>query len=301
MSNKNSKKIYLIDASIYIFRAYFSIPNHMTCPQGNSVNAIYGFTHFLVQLLSQTEPKHIVVCFDESLESCFRVKLYPAYKANRDPAPEDLVWQFQRCRQLAKALGLTCFSSKRFEADDLIASIASWCRVRKRNVCVVSRDKDLLQVLKPGDEFWNFADNEKLRYQDVITYKGVRADQIADFLAIAGDVVDNIPGVVGVGEKTAIQLLGEFGSIEQIYENIEQVKSIKSIRGSYSVYEKLRSQKDNIQLFLGLTQLKTDIPLKLSFTRLQWRGINQLSLTRLFNRLGFGSRIRDTVSNLKSA
>lgn len=299
MAVSDSKKIYLIDASIYIFRAYYSISSEIKCPQGNPVNAIYGFTRFLIQLLERTEPRHIAVCFDDSLSGCFRVNMYPAYKANREPAPADLKWQFQRCQQVAKALGIKCYSSKRYEADDLIASIAGWCQSRKKSVSVVSRDKDLLQIIKPGDEFWNFADDEKVAYKDIAGYKGVKAGQIAEFLAIAGDAVDNIPGAAGIGEKTAIHLLSRFGSIDKMYQNLERVKSLKSLRGSQSVYEKLKAEKDNIEFYLKLTRLKTDIPLRLSLTQIQWRGIKSLSTTRLFNQLGFGDRVRKMAANLK--
>jgi len=274
------------------------MPDTILNPNKEPVNAVYGYARFLCELLSKVDPSHIAVCFDESLSSNFRNKLYPAYKANREPAPAELKQQFVYCRQITKAFGLAIFSNKRYEADDFIASLASLGRKKKKLITVVSRDKDLLQVLKSGDEFWNYADDEVIKYHAVKKRKGVRAEQIADFLAIAGDAVDNIPGLPGVGAKTAIVLLDRLKSIDNIYLNLEKVKKL-TIRGSATVYQKLKENKQEVYLFQKLTELNFDIPLKAKLVDLRWRGIKQAAVTRVFNKMGFGKNIKTMVAKLK--
>jgi len=205
---------YLIDASVYIFRAYYSMPDDMVDREGNPVNALYGFSRFLGDFMEQVTPEYIAVAFDESLTTNFRTSIYPEYKANRDPAPDDLKRQFEQCRRFSRALGLMDVSDPMYEADDLIGTLVEHGRRQGRPSTVVTRDKDLAQLIAREDVFWDFAGRGKIGYDRVPEVFGVWPEQIADFLALAGDSVDNIPGVPGVGKKTAGALLGHFGSLD---------------------------------------------------------------------------------------
>jgi DNA polymerase-1 len=143
--------LYLVDASIYVFRAWFSVPESMTDPTGRPINALYGFARFLGELLIDESPAQIAVTFDGSLTTSFRNELYPPYKANRPLAPPELDHQFQLCRELCRLLGLATFTSTRYEADDIIGTLAAWSRRQQSPVTIVTADKDLAQLLREGD------------------------------------------------------------------------------------------------------------------------------------------------------
>lgn len=250
---------YLIDASVYVFRAYYSMPEDMVDKQGNPVNALYGFCRFLGDFMEQVNPEHIAVLFDESLSSSFRSEIYPAYKANRDPAPEDLKRQFGQCRRFARALGIMDHGSPHYEADDLIGTLVEYGRTVNRPSTIVTRDKDLAQLVSEHDVFWDFAGKGKIRYDEVRGVFGVRPEQIADFLALAGDAVDNIKGVPGVGKKTATVLLEKFGSLDGIYANLDKVHEI-NVRGAKTLGDKLAMYKDDAELARKLTGIACDAP-----------------------------------------
>ncbi|RPH53457.1 MAG: exodeoxyribonuclease IX, partial [Lysobacterales bacterium] len=148
--------MYLVDASVFVFRAYYSVPIALVDLDGNPVNALHGFARFLGDLLERVRPEHIAVAFDESLVSSFRNTLFPAYKANREPAPDDLKRQFIQCRRVCAALGVASFSSNRYEADDIIGTLATRMRIAGKSVVLVTRDKDLAQLVRPGDEYWDY-------------------------------------------------------------------------------------------------------------------------------------------------
>lgn len=251
---------YLIDASVYIFRAYYSMPDDMVDDAGNPVNALYGFCRFLGDFMEQVKPVHMAVAFDESLTSSFRTAIYPAYKANRDPAPEELKRQFVQCRRFSRALGLLECSDPEYEADDLIGTLVEHGRRNGRPSTIVTRDKDLTQLLTKDDVFWDFAGKGKLGYDKIPEVFGVWPEQIADFLALAGDSVDNIPGVPGVGKKTAGALLSHFGSLEKIYANLDKVHEVE-VRGAKTLGTKLGTHKDAAFLARRLTGIACDVPI----------------------------------------
>ena len=194
---------YLIDASVYVFRAYYSMPDDMVDNEGNPVNALYGYCRFLGDFIEQVNPEHVGVLFDESLSTSFRTEIYPEYKANRDPAPEELKRQFQQCRRFTHALGLLAWGSPRYEADDLIGTLVEHGRVVNRPSTIVSRDKDLAQLLTPVDVFWDFAGKGKIGYEQVPAVFGVPPEQIADFLALAGDAVERL----GLGPASRVMCI----------------------------------------------------------------------------------------------
>ncbi len=283
--------VYLVDASVYIFRAWFSMPDEFTNSNGEPTNAAYGFCGFLCSLLEQTSAQHVAVAFDESLTTSYRNDIYPEYKANRDPAPEDLKRQFKWARSIAEFMGLRCFADPYYEADDIIGTLAEHWRARGHPVCLVSSDKDLAQLVRHGDQWWDFSRNQKLGVAQVQQKFGVAPEQIADYLALAGDAVDNIPGVPGVGPKSASALLSHFGDLDSIYNRIEEVQHL-SIRGAKSLQKKLSDNRDAAELARRLTVIQTDVASTLAAPDINRNVVDSASLNRLFDELQFGGMLR---------
>ena len=282
---------YLIDASVYVFRAYYSMPDDMVDAEGNPVNALYGYCRFLGDFIEQVNPEHVGVLFDESLSTSFRTEIYPEYKANRDPAPEELKRQFQQCRRFTNALGLLAWGSPRYEADDLIGTLVEHGRRVNRPSTIVSRDKDLAQLLTPADVFWDFAGKGKIGYEQVPAVFGVRPEQIADFLALAGDAVDNIKGVPGVGKKTATVQLEAFGSLDGIYANLDRVHEI-NVRGARTLGDKLHTHREDAMLARRLTGIACDAPIDDAETALQRSRPDLGDINNLFDEANIGTALR---------
>jgi len=283
--------VYLVDASIYIFRAWYSVPDEFSTAVGEPTNAVYGFTGFICSLLEQAESSHIGIAFDESLTTSYRNEIYPEYKANREPAPEELKRQFKWVREVSESLGLRCFADPKFEADDLIGTLAGYWRARGHPVCVVSSDKDLAQLIREGDYWWDFARNRKLGHRKVAEKFGVQPEQMADYLALTGDPVDNIPGVPGVGPKTAAALLGHFDDLDSIWQRLEEVPHL-SIRGARSLHTRLDTHREAAELARKLTVINTEVPSALEKPDITRGAIDEARLNRLFDKLSFGGMLR---------
>lgn len=284
-------QVYLVDASVYIFRAWFSMPNEFTNTQGEPTNAVYGFSGFLCSLLEQTSAQHMAIAFDESLSSSYRNEIYPAYKANRDPAPKDLKRQFQWARDVAQSMGLSCYSDPRYEADDVIGTLADYWRDRGHPVCVVSSDKDLAQLISEGDCWWDFSRNQKLGTAQLLQKFGVLPEQMADYLALTGDAVDNIPGVPGIGPKSAAALLAHFGDMDSMYERLDEV-SFLSLRGAKSIHKKLQDHRPAAELARQLTLICRDVASALAAPDITRGAVDTAQLNRLFDELQFSGMLR---------
>ncbi len=282
---------YLIDASVYVFRAYYSMPDDMVDDNGNPVNALYGFCRFLGDFMEQVTPEYIAVLFDESLSTSFRNEIYPEYKANRDPAPEELERQFGQCRRFVRALGVMEYASPRYEADDLIGTLVEHGHALGRPSTIVSRDKDLTQLLGKEDYFWDFAGKGKLGYEQIPESFGVWPEQIADFLALAGDAVDNIKGVPGVGKKTATVLLDHFGSLDEIYANLDRVHEV-NVRGAKTLGAKLETHKDDAMLARRLTGIACDAPMENVEEALQPGAPRLGEINALYDEASIGTALR---------
>ncbi len=282
---------YLIDASIFIFRAWFSIPDSMRDADRNPVNAVYGYARFLSEFIETVQPEFVAAAFDESQTTSFRKEIYPDYKANRDPAPPELKRQFSQCREVTRALGVMDCGNTTFEADDLIGAMAVGMREAGHCVTIVSRDKDLLQILQAGDTFWDFAGDRKVRHDQVPDALGVRAEQIVDFLALSGDSVDNIPGAPGVGPKTAIALLENFESLDELYANLDQVVDIP-VRGAGKLGARLAEHKDQVMLSRQLAQIRYDAPVPAHEKALARQAPDLDNLNAFYDGVGFGDGLR---------
>lgn len=289
--------LYLIDASIFIFRAYHSVPLALTDADGNPVNALHGFARFLGELIERVRPSHIAVAFDGAAMGSFRNRLYPAYKANREPAPEDLKRQFILCRQLCPALGVASFISDEYEADDILGTLAARMRARGRQVVLVTRDKDLSQLVRPGDEYWDYIGDERFGYDDIADRFGVLPERMACFLALIGDAVDNIRGVPGIGRKTGSLLFRHFESLLHLYEDLDRVQTLK-LRNAGFVAGQLRDYRDCALLARQLTTIACDMPLDVELDALTRRPPDLAALNDFYDSVGFGRLLRNQAERI---
>ncbi len=246
MSRLSREPVFLIDASIYIFQAWFSPHYSVSSTAGDDLSAFFGFAQFLQRFLRQTRPRQVAVAFDESLFCGFRHSLYPAYKSNRELPDELLARQLQACAALAPLMGVPAWGSRVYEADDIIGTLSR--RVAPQPVCIVSRDKDLAQLLRQdADHLWDYTANTRRFRSDIEKQYGIRAEQIPDYLALVGDAVDAIPGVPGIGPVAARALLQHFGTLEQLYENLEDVALLR-YRGAGKTAQLLRDHEPAARL-----------------------------------------------------
>lgn len=258
-AEKPQRPAVLIDGSIYVFRAWHTVDASLSDVDGWPTNAVFGFTRFLMQFLRTQQPGHIAVAFDESLASSFRNRIYPAYKANREPAPEELVRQFEWCKRIVRALGIACLADADYEADDLIGSAHGVLRADGHAVTIVSADKDLSQLLADGDEQWDYGRDLRWCAKGCVDRHGVPPKHIADMLALMGDSIDNIPGVPGIGRKTAAILLHHFGGLDAVLDNIDNIAAMR-MRGAARVADGIRERIDQIRLARSLTGIALDAP-----------------------------------------
>lgn len=297
MKRAGAGPVHLIDASYFVFRAYYSVGIEMTGEDGQPVNALYGFGRFLGDLLEQSKATHVAVAFDESLSSSFRNEIFPAYKANREPAPPELKRQFGLCRELCRLMGVAEFSSPTHEADDIIGTIATRLRPRGHSSVLVTRDKDLAQLIRDGDSYWDYAGERRYGYHEIEQQFGVRPERMADYLALTGDSVDNIPGVPGVGPKTASALLRKFASLEELYDSLERVPLLP-IRGASQLPEKLRKHREAAFFARRLTTIACDMPLDVTADALVRRKPDVRSLEDFYDRAKFGAALRRQAERL---
>lgn len=253
--------LHLVDASPYIFRAYYSLPTSIVSPAGKPVNAVRGFGDFLARLIGEERPTHVLVAFDGSLTTSFRNDIYPAYKSSRDLPDGDLVAQLEACQRVAASLGLACAIDGRYEADDIVATARHRFAGDFDSFVVVSADKDMTQLVDERTTFYDFGKGRKLDADGVLDKMGVRPTQVPDLLGLAGDSVDDIPGVRGVGPKTATALLAEFGDLDLLFSGLDRVAELP-FRGSKSMGAKLEAARDDAFLSRQLATCATDAPLE---------------------------------------
>lgn len=280
-------RLYLVDASIYVFRAWHVLPDSIVDAAGEPANAVHGFGDFLLQFLDRARPRHLAIAFDESLETSIRNEIHPGYKANRDPAPEELKRQFLRCRSLVRAAGMAEYSSAHCEADDIIGTLAGRAREAGFAVTIVTGDKDLTQLIGDGDEWWDFARDRRFDRHGIEKHFGVRPEQIADLLALAGDPIDNIPGVPGIGRATAGRLLRRWHDIDTLFANLGSVESMK-FRGAKRIAGLLAEHEALVRLSRRLTATYPADGLPETPAPLSWNGADETALERVFDEIGFG-------------
>ena len=297
--NRDRPHAYLVDASLYVFRAWHSIPPDFTDVDGHPVNAVHGFTRFLLDLLERAKPSHAAICFDESLTSSFRNAIYPEYKANRELPPDELVRQFAYCREVAAALGMTVLTDTEFEADDLIGSAVHALDTHDCGAIMVSADKDFGQLVGDSVEQWDFSRDQRWNAQGIKQRLGVHPHQVADFLALMGDAIDNIPGIPGIGAKTAAVLLAHFETLDALLERREEVAFLR-MRGAAGIARKLHEHADMARLSRRLTGIAVDAPVPRGLTDYARRAPDEAAIGTLFDRLKLGPMTRSRVRSLAS-
>lgn len=255
--------LYLIDGSGFIFRAFHALPM-MTRPDGTPVNAVYGFCKMLTQLYTQGHARRSLMVFDAGRET-FRQQIYPAYKAHRPPPPEELIPQFALIRAAAAAFGLPQIELPGFEADDIIATYTRLARQAGQEVVIVSADKDLMQLVGPGVSLYDTLKDRMQGVEAVIEKFGVPPEKVVDVQALAGDAVDNVPGVPGIGVKTAAQLIIEFGDLDNLLSKAETIKQPKRRESLIEFAEQARISRQ-------LVKLADDAPVTMPIEAIDWPG-----------------------------
>jgi DNA polymerase I len=296
---QNAPRLYLIDGSAYIFRAYHALPPLTRASDGLSVGAVAGFCNMLWKFLEEMKgaeaPTHLAVIFDKS-EVTFRNTLYPEYKAHRPPAPEDLVPQFPLIRDATRAFNLPCIEMGGYEADDLIATYARQAAASGASVRIVSSDKDLMQlIVENAIELYDPMKNRILGLEAVMEKFGVGPDKVIDAQALIGDSTDNVPGAPGIGPKTAAELINTFGSLDAILERANEVKQQKR-------RETLINFADQIRLSRQLVTLKDDVDVEEKWESFSVRDIEPGPLLQFVDALEFrtlGRRVREHFAKEK--
>jgi DNA polymerase-1 len=278
--------LYLVDGSSYIYRAYYAI-RHLSSPSGHPTNAIYGFIQMLIKLLKDHDPQHVAVVFDVGRVT-FRTGLYPDYKANRAAMPDDLRAQVGPIRDVVRAFNIPALELAGYEADDIIGALAARHSAAGGRVVVVTGDKDLMQIVTERVTLLDTMKGKSSGIAEVIERFGVGPELVPDILGLAGDSSDNIPGVPGIGEKTAIKLIQEFGSLDQLLHRAGEVKG--------KVGEKLREFREQALLSRTLATIELNVPLEVTAEELHASEPDTPALNALFKEYGFTTLIKELTA-----
>lgn len=301
MAAKNAAgpMVHLFDGHVYIFRAFFSMPS-MTAADGTPCNAAYGFANTLIRYATEMDPTHAGVCFDAAMTS-FRNEIEPAYKAQRGETPEELEPQFDLCHEVSVALGFATYEKDDYEADDLLGTIADEV-VRRRGRCrVITTDKDLCQLVREDGrtEIYDLAKDIVFDADRVREKFGVSPSQIPDYLGLVGDVVDNLPGVPGVGAKSAAAVLQNFPSIEEVPADPAAWAGVE-VRGAKRLAGKIAEHRERALKTKDLATVLRKVPgVSPGLTDLVYRGADRERTEELFERLGW-NRIFDRIPKWQS-
>ena len=285
----SESRLILVDGSGYIFRAYYALPP-MNNSKGIPTNAVYGFCNMMLRLIEEHPQDKILLILDAG-KNTFRNTLYPEYKANRGEAPEDLIPQFGIIREAIEAFGLDVIEKKDFEADDVIASYVKYGEDNKIPTTVFSSDKDLFQLLSPNTRIMDPMKNVEIDEAKVMEKFGVGPDRITDVQALIGDSVDNIPGVPGIGPKTAAKLINEFGTFEELLEKKEQISNVR-------IKNLIHDHEESAKISHELVILKNDLELPIKIEKLK-EFDDSLKLNDFFKKYEFKSLIRTSANETK--
>ena len=285
--------LVLVDGSSYLYRAFHAFPP-LTNREGEPTGAMYGVVNMLKSLISQVEPSHIAVVFDAKGKT-FRDELFEQYKSHRPPMPDELRSQIQPLHAIIKALGIPLISVEGVEADDVIGTLAVQAAKEGKQVLISTGDKDMAQLVNDHIMLINTMNNTLLDREGVIEKYGIPPELVIDWLALQGDSSDNIPGVKGVGEKTALALLQGIGSIKTIYENLDKVAEL-SFRGAKTFAPKLLAEKEMADLSYLLATIKTDVELDVTHDQLMTSPQDHDKLVELFGKYEFKKWLNEVMN-----
>ncbi|MFZ3054966.1 MAG: 5'-3' exonuclease H3TH domain-containing protein [Minisyncoccales bacterium] len=283
---ENKENFVIIDSNSVIHRAFHALPP-LTSKDGKVVNAVYGFLLVLFKLIKELKPKYIAACFDLP-EPTFRKQAYEQYKAHRKKAPDELYDQIPVVKEVLRKFNVPVFEMAGYEGDDLIGTLSE---KSKKNNIVVSGDLDNLQLITPNTSVYYLnkgVKNAVLCDEKAIAekYEGLAPRQLIEFKGLRGDASDNIPGVKGIGEKTALKLIKEFGSIENLYANLDKEIPAK-------VKEKLIEGKENAFMSRDLSEIRRDVPIEINFEDCEWGGYDEKEVVEMLKNFGFNSLIKN--------
>ena len=292
---KKTDHYYLIDGSGYIFRAYYALPPLTRKSDGLPTGAVSGFCNMLFKLLqdatseqNESKPTHFAVIFDSARKN-FRNKIYPNYKANRSEAPEDLIPQFEYIRKSVNAFNLPSIELLNYEADDLIATYSEQILKEGAEVTIISSDKDLMQLYKKNVRIFDPMKSKFINKDDIYNKFGVKPEQVIDVQSLAGDSSDNVPGVPGIGIKTAAELINTYGDLENLLKNTSQIKQNKR-------RETLIENKKNALISKELVTLKKDVPVKNNIKEFKLKEINREKLYNFLREMEFNRLLSSVIS-----
>lgn len=282
------EKIILVDGNNLLFRSYYATAysgNLMQNSKGFPTNALFGFTNMINKIVAEEKPKYMIVAFDKG--KTFRHEKYDFYKQGRSETPEELKAQFPVAKQLLEAMGITYYECDNYEADDIIGTFAHYCDLEDNFIgTIVSSDKDLLQLISPDVDIKLLKQKDYIRYNEQTFFDdyGIVPKRVIDLKALMGDPSDNIPGVKGIGEKTALKLLQQYGTLDGIYENIDSIKG--------KLHEKLVLGKDSAYMSYEIATIICDIPMEIKIPDIKYRGNNVDALNKLYEELEFYSLLK---------
>ncbi|MCP4137810.1 MAG: DNA polymerase I [bacterium] len=289
MATKKAKKLYIIDGHALCYRAYYAFQNNpLINSQGLNTSAIFGFARMFFKLIEDQKPDYLVVAFDPPTKS-FRFDIYPEYKANRKKMPEDLKVQIEEIKNMVDALGIQKLEVDNYEADDVLGTVAKKYGTKELTVMLVTGDKDAYQLVNNHVQI--YANKKGISEHVLYDIKGIeeklglKPEQVIDYMALMGDSSDNVPGVKGIGEKSAVKLISEYGSLEKLYENIDKLKGKQK--------ELLENGKEMALLSKELVTIKTDVPIELDVKKLTGPEIQTEAAREFFRSLEMNSIIRD--------
>ncbi len=276
----DSKRLYLLDATAFCYRAFYAVRG-LSTSFGQPTGAIYGFVNILNKIIKDNKPKYLAVCFDVSRDT-FRSKIFAEYKIQRPPMPSDLSSQIPIIKEIVSAYGFSIIEKEGFEADDIIANFARRAKALKVPVTIVSSDKDILQLVSDDIEVFSPYKDTGITYDaDMVEERfGVKPNQVADVISLMGDSADNIPGISGIGEKTALGLIKEFGSLDNLLKNVENI-------GKEKIRQTIKDNRDKIKLNKELVVLSGDLEIDFDLKSLEIGSPDLVKLANLFKRLEF--------------
>lgn len=283
------KPVYVIDAMNYIFRAYYGLPDSITSPSGMPTNAVLGYLRTLLRIIKERKPDYMAAAFEKP--ASFRTSIFAAYKANRTQPPADLEKQFDYCRKITEAIGVACLELDNYEADDVIGTIAAQMSACGYEVVVVTGDKDMSQLVSSGVRVYDMAHEHWLDEAAVRDKFGVSPTQIPDLLALHGDHVDNIPGIPGVGKKTACQILSVCRGIEDVAQT--HIDAGLKFRGRDEILRRIRENMETVRISRKLATICCDAPVNVTPERLRYRRADRRSLDPLCRELGLAGVLAD--------
>lgn len=276
--------LYLLDGSSYIYRAFFALP-HLSSASGLPTNASLGFTNMLLKMLKDKSPEYMAVIFDAKGPT-FRHELYESYKITRPPMPYNLSSQIPYIKEIVEGLNISMLELEGYEADDIIATICKEMENKEYKVIVITGDKDLFQLVSKNVTLWDSMKNKVSGLVEVKERFEIEPHQIPDVMGLTGDSIDNVPGIPGIGEKTAIRLIKEFQSIENLLDNIDQIPKEK-------LKANLRRYKDQALLSKELVTLKSDVPVACDLKHLKVKSPDRTKLRKLFKELEFTRLLKE--------